>query len=137
MKESSWNDCIGESSALKISPDRARAKSLVETADERIKLIVEISERNCNFAFEDYYTSAMETLQALVLLRGYKISNHVCLGFYVRDVLKRDDLHALFDDIRYKRNSLTYYGKRMDFETAKQAIERCKKMMKEIKALLG
>ncbi|MBI4177251.1 MAG: hypothetical protein HY516_02690 [Candidatus Aenigmarchaeota archaeon] len=131
MKESSWNDCIEENTAVKISPDKARAKSLVETAGERIKLISEVNDKNCNFVFEDYYTSIMEMLQAIVLSKGYKISNHVCLGYYVRDVLKRTDLYAFFDDVRYKRNSLTYYGKRMDFETAVQAIEKCKRIIKE------
>lgn len=133
MKEASWTDCIESSSALKNSPDKARAKSLKETAEERIKLIKEINEKNCNFVFEDYYTSILELLQAIVSLEGYKITNHVCLGFYLRDVLKREDLYIIFDDLRYKRNSLTYYGKRMDFETAKQSIQKSKKLIEEIK----
>jgi len=69
MKESSWNDCTEENSAIKISPDKARAKSLIETADERIKVIPRVNEKNCNFAFEDYYTSIMELLQALVIYK--------------------------------------------------------------------
>lgn len=137
MKEASWNDCIEKESAIRTSPDMERAKSLIETADERIKLIKEVNERNSNFVFEDYYTSLLELLQALVLQQGYKIANHVCLGYYLRDVLKKDDLFILFDDVRYKRNSLTYYGKRMDFETAKQAIEKCKKLINAIKALIS
>jgi hypothetical protein len=133
MKEASWTDCLETDSAVKISPDKKRAESLAETAEERIKLIKEINEKNCNFIFEDYYTSILELLQAIVILEGYKIINHLCLGFYLRDILKREDLYIIFDDIRYKRNSLTYYGKRMDFETAKQAIEKCKILAKSIK----
>ncbi len=135
MKESSWEDCL-ENSTVKISPDNQRAESLIETSEERLILIKEINEKNANFIFEDYYTSIMELLQALVLKKGYKISNHVCLGFYLRDFLKRDDLFRLFDDLRYKRNSLTYYGKRMDFETSKKAIENSKKLIKELKRLV-
>jgi uncharacterized protein (UPF0332 family) len=136
MKEASWNDCIEENSAIRISPDRIRAKSLIETAEERISLIKEINEKNCNFVFEDYYTSILEYLQALVLMKGYKIVNHVCLGFYLRDVLKKEELFATFDDIRYKRNSLTYYGKRMDFETAETAIKKCRNLIKELKKMI-
>ncbi len=132
MKETSWNDCIFNNSARKISPDIHRAESLKETAMERISLIKTINEKNCNFVFEDYYTSSLELLQALVFREGYNILNHVCLGYYLKDVLKRDNLYQIFDDVRYKRNSLTYYGKRMDFATAKQAIEQCKKLMKEL-----
>lgn len=137
MKEASWNDCLESSSAVGVSPNKERAKSLAETAKERIKLIKEITEKNCNFVFEDYYTSVLELLQALVSLKGYKITNHLCLGFYLRDILKKENLYLIFDDIRYKRNSLTYYGKRMDFETAKHSIEKCKKvieaLMKELR----
>lgn len=133
MKEASWVDCLESNSAVRVSPDKERAESLVETSGERIKLIKEINEKNCNFVFEDYYTSVLELLQALVILSGYKIVNHICLGYYLRDALKREDLFMIFDDVRYKRNSLTYYGKRMDFETAKKSIEHCKKLITSIR----
>ena len=134
MKDASWGDCLENNSAVKVSYDKERAESLIETSEERTSLIKEISGKNCNFVFEDYYTSVLELLQALVVLKGYKIINHLCLGYYLRDVLKRDDLYLIFDDIRYKRNSLTYYGKKMDFETAKQAIDKCKRLIKELRA---
>ena len=47
-------------------------------------------------------------------------------------LIKREDLFNTFDDIRFKRNSLTYYGNRMDFATAKDAIEKSKKLIKEL-----
>ncbi len=135
MKEKGWNDCLENFSARKTSPDLERAKSLIETAKERISLVNEVTEKNCNFVFEDYYTSLLEMLQAMTFKEGYNVLNHVCLGFYLREVLKREDLFMIFDDLRYKRNSLTYYGKRMDFETAKHAIEKCKRLIKELKAI--
>ena len=130
MKETNWNDCLRNKSAKTASPDIKRAESLTETANERINLIAEINEKNCNFVFEDYYTSILELLQAIAFKHGFNILNHICLGVYLRDILKREELYPLFDDVRYKRNSLTYYGSRMDFETAKHAIEKCKKIIK-------
>jgi len=135
MKEASWEDCLESNSAREITPDIGRAKSLVETAKERTSLINEINEKNSNFVFEDYYTSLLELLQATAFRNGFNILNHVCLGHYLRDCLKREDLFIIFDDLRYKRNSLTYYGRRMDFETAKQAIENCKKIINELQHL--
>lgn len=135
MKESCWKDCL-EFSAVKISLDMKRAESLIETAKERLNLIKEVNEKNSNFVFEDYYTSIMELLQALALKEGYKISNHLCLGFYLRDFLKQEDLFKLFDDLRYKRNSLTYYGNKMDFLTAKKSIWDSKRLIKELNKLL-
>jgi uncharacterized protein (UPF0332 family) len=136
MKEASWNDCLENNSARKTSPDIKRAESLIETAGERIKLIKEVNEKNCNFVFEDYYTSLLELMQATTFKKGLNILNHVCLGYYLRDILKREDLYQIFDDLRYKRNSLTYYGSRMEFETAKQAIDRCKRLISEVKIIL-
>lgn len=131
MKETNWNDCVFTKSARMTTPDIKRAESLRETAKERIRLITKITEKNCNFVFEDYYTSLLELLQAMTFKKGFNVLNHVCLGYYLRDFLKRDDLYVLFDDVRYKRNALVYYGSRMDYETAKHAIEKCKKMIKE------
>ncbi len=132
MKETCWEDCLINSSARKVSPDTKRAISLRETASERISVIQMVNEKNCNFVFEDYYASLLEILQAKAFTQGYNILNHLCVGFYLKEVLGREDLYLIFDDVRYKRNSLTYYGKRMEFEVAKEAIEHCKKIMKEL-----
>ena len=137
MKESSWDECLNCSSAIKITPDKEKSKSLIETAEDRIKYsIAELTEKNANYVFEDYYSSILELLHALVLLEGYKINNHICLGFYLRDALKKEEMFRLFDDCRFKRNSLVYYCKRMDFETAKYSIEKAKKLLKELKKII-
>ena len=126
------------SSAIKITPDNEKAASLAETAEERIKFSLrELNEKNANYVFEDYYSSIMELLHALLLLDGYNVNNHVCLGYYLRDVLKKDELFRLFDDCRFKRNSLVYYGKRMDFDTAKDAIEKAKRLLKELNKIIN
>ena len=132
MKEASWEDCLRHESTKAGTPDIKRAESLKETAHERISLIKEVTEANCNFVFEDYYTSLIELLQAVAFKQGYNILNHICLGYYLRDVMKREGLYILFDDLRYKRNSLTYYGNKMDYETAQQAIEKCQRIIKEL-----
>lgn len=136
MKEADWSDCISYNKAKAVSPDIPRAESLIETARERISLVKEITEKNCNFVFEDYYTSIMEMLQAIAFKQGYNVLNHICIGYLIRDVLKMKDMFRIFDDLRYKRNSLTYYGKRMEFATAKSTIDKCKEMIEELDKLL-
>ena len=136
MKETNWNDCLINKLAKTVTPDIKRAESLKETANERISLIKEVNAKNCNFIFEDYYTSLLELLQAIAFKKGFNILNHICLGYYLRDILKREDLFILFDNLRYKRNSLTYYGNRMDYETAKEAVSKAKILMNEFKKIL-
>ncbi len=71
-------------------------------------------------------------LHALVLIKGYKVNNHICLGYFIRDVLKNRALFRKFDDCRYKRNSLLYYGKQMDFNVAKENIKISKEIIEKI-----
>lgn len=138
MKEASWQECIRSYASLKVTPDKEKARSLRETAEGRLSVLSkEVNEKNINYIFEDYYSSILEMIHAIVLLEGYKVENHICLGYYIRDILKREDLFRFFDDCRYKRNSLIYYGKRMDFDTAKEAIENIKKLWKEFDKLLS
>lgn len=132
MKENNWDDCLISNSTRRITPDLKRAQSLIEVAIERISLIKEINEKNCNFIFEDYYTSLIEIIQSKTFKNGFNVMNHICLGFYIRDILNREDFYRIFDDLRFKRNSLTYYGCRMEFEIAKDAINKCKFLIKEL-----
>ncbi len=133
MRDSSWNECLEDNAVRKITPDLERANSLREIAKERMHLFKEVNERNCNFVLEDCYTSLLEVIQSLAFEKGYNILNHLCLGYFLRDLLKREDLFRIFDDLRYKRNSLTYYGNKLDFEVSKQAIKDCKKIIREVK----
>ncbi|MDI6738608.1 MAG: hypothetical protein QME12_08945 [Nanoarchaeota archaeon] len=134
MKESSWDDCIFGNKAVKVSPDTQKAKSLLETARERIEFAkaIAITERNARFVFEDYYTSLIEVVHALAILDGFKIENHVCLGFYIKEIQKSEKLFLLFDSCRYARNSVVYYGKSMEMEAAKINIGKAIVIINEL-----
>jgi len=71
MKDASWEDCIENNSVKYASPNIERANSLKETAEERINIISEINERNCNFVFENYYTYLLKILQTLAFKKGF------------------------------------------------------------------
>jgi len=121
-----------------VTPDRAKAKSLAETARGRVNFLKEIAlkESNASFIFEGYYSSALELLHALVLVKGFKVINHICIGYYLRDVLKREDLFRLFDDCRYKRNSIVYYGRKLDFNVARESIKKAVRLIEQTGLLL-
>jgi len=137
MKPSTWQECIETNNCTIITKDNQKSKSLLETAKERMKYLKEqtIKEQNANYIFEGYYSSLLENLHAILTSTGYKSENHLCLGFYLRDKIKREDLFRTFDDCRYKRNSLVYYGKRMDYNTAKEAITKCIKLINELQLI--
>ena len=137
MKESTWNECIESGDASPRSPNVQKAKSLMMIAQGRLKFLTaqQKTQENVNYIFEGYYASLLEFLHALLVKKGYKVDNHICLGYYLRDVLREDDIFRDFDDCRTKRNALVYYGELMPFDIACQAIERSKVLMQKIEAL--
>ena len=137
MKESNWEDCLKSHSVLKTSIDKAKANSLKEISLGRIKYLEkqDITKDTSNYIFEGYYASLNELLHSIASSKGYKILNHVCIGFFLKEILKKEDLFRTFDDLRFKRNGLAYYGKEMEFEVAKDAILKSKKLIKELKHL--
>lgn len=136
--ESRWQECIDSGASLKVTPDLFKAMSLIDTAQGRIRFLDEntVKESNVNYLFENYYSSALELLHALVLILGYKVINHICLGYYLRDILEKQELFRLFNDCRSNRNSLVYYGRKMDFEIALSNIEKCKKFIEKLQIIL-
>lgn len=137
-KENSWDDCLDCNSALTVTPDKLRAKSLINTSKSRIVYLdsLELNETSANFLFEDYYNSVTELIHALVLINGFKVINHLCLGFYLRDIMNNQKLFEEFDYLRIKRNSIVYYGKMMNYEVAKDAVNKSKQLIKELFKIL-
>ncbi len=138
MREASWAECLESNTCIPISPDRGKASSVLGLAKERLKYLrtLAVDDKSASFIFEGYYASLLEYAHALVLEDGFKVSNHLCLGFYLRDVLKRPDLFRIFDDCRMKRNSLIYYGKRLDIQSVKGTMGHMDVFLKELDAIL-
>ena len=137
MKEHNWKNCLETNSSRIITPDKRKVKSLIDTTKGRNEFLDQnnINENNANYIFEGYYSSLLELLHALLLKNGYKVLNHICIGYYIRDFLSKQDLFRQFDDCRFKRNTLIYYGRKMDFIIAKEAIIKCQTLIKNIQEL--
>ncbi|MEK6964452.1 MAG: hypothetical protein AABX70_08590 [Nanoarchaeota archaeon] len=138
MKEADWNECLESQNALYVSSDIDKVESLIETAKKRINFCEKqtVDRSNAQFLFESYYTSSIELLHALILLKRYSVKNHLCLCYYLRDILHREDLFESFDKGRYKRNHLVYDGKQIGFESAQESIENTLELIKIIMELL-
>lgn len=134
----SWKECIESNNALRVTPDKPKADSLASTAEARINFFKKqvMDNENCSFFLEAYYTSTVELLHALLIKQGLKVLNHVCLGAFLKDVLKREDLFTLFDSNRKKRKGIVYYGELVKFETARRSVKDLERLIKEIKRLL-
>lgn len=115
-----------------------RVKSLKELASKRLKFASKINynPEDAQFIFEIYYTSLIELLHALTISRGVSVKNHICLAYFLRDVMNNKELFNRFDECRKQRNSLIYYGDQIMPEKAKEITNKTLSLTLEIERLL-
>ena len=77
------------------------------------------------------YDSLREILEALCILNGYKVLSHICMGEFLKDKIKDFDYNE-FDRIRWIRNSINYYGEKVEFEQGKEIINKIFAIKKKI-----
>ena len=126
-------ECERKGFIKKAMPSISLAKSLLEISETKEIALnsSKIDETTVNAYLPMAYASLREVLEALCILHGYKVTNHVCLGELLRK-LESDFDYTSFYRFRYVRNSINYYGKRIDFMQGKEIISKIKIMRKNI-----
>lgn len=135
----SWDSCIKKKEVLNISKNIERTRSLIKQSEARKNFVMnqEIKKENAIFLLCDLYEAVVALLHALLYSKGYKVLNHICLGYYLNDVLKNRKLFDLFDKNRKIRNGNMYYGEEYDFETVKEGINELNLLYKELTAIIN
>ena len=130
-----WKTCLDEGNSAKITPDRKRAIFLMKHAEKTLKILEEIKldNDNCSVFFTNYYDALLELLHAIMYHNGYKVKNHYCLGYYLRDNMKDFESFRVFDRARIVRNSVIYYGERFDKEIFDEVIGQIKLTFAKLK----
>jgi len=77
------------------------------------------------------YNALREVLEALCVLRGYKVLSHICIGELLKSFLKDFDWEE-FDRLRWIRNRINYYGQKIEFNQGKEIIEKMFAIKKRI-----
>ena len=107
---------------IKITPDRERAKSLLDTVIVRldaIRLLQKSDSRKFSSKIvEEYYECVLELITAIMSVDGFKTrsdaaGSHIAAIEYLHENYKEldDGEIALIDDLRKKRAGITYYGR--------------------------
>ena len=114
--------------------DNELINSLIEMSDIKELMIktAKTNDKTISVYVSIAYDSLREVLEALCISNGYKVLSHVCIGELLRDIIK-DFNYNEFDRLRYTRNSINYYGQKIDFNQGKEIINKILLMKSKIK----
>ncbi len=130
-------DCKEKGFIKETKPNTGRIFSLMGMADSK-EIAVQsavITEVTISAYVSLAYDSLRETLEALCILFGYKVTNHICIGELVKTLIQTFPFHE-FDRLRFIRNGINYYGEKVTFEQGKEIIIKTFLLKKEIVAII-
>jgi len=129
----------------KSTPNNPRAEFLINESKvslqglkERIK-IIGINDNNANSIIKDCYDIIMELIRAKLLLDGYYSSGnyaHEAEVSYLKKLGFPENEISFLNEIRYFRNSVTYYGKILDKEYAEKVFKFSEKIIPKLNSFI-
>ena len=127
------DECFKKGLIKETRVDKELIKSLIEMSEikENTVKTANINKINIPAYVSLAYDSLREILEALCILNGYKVLSHICMGEFLKDKIKDFDYNE-FDRIRWIRNSINYYGEKVEFEQGKEIINKIFAVKKKI-----
>ncbi len=128
----SFEEFLEEGIIKRQRQDQSRAQSLIEEAQSRKTFLKEITtkiginETNANYFVETSYDIIMELIRAKLQIDGYKSNGayaHEAEISYLKKLGMPDSKIRIINELRYFRNSINYYGKKIDATYAKKITE--------------
>lgn len=134
-----FKECIKKKIAKEVKKDEELISSLLKTSQNKLDSgnKLELSDITSGSKISLLYDSLRELLEALAIKNGYKIYNHECYTYFLKEILNESIKGDEFDELRKIRNSINYYAKDISVEEAKNVLERIKELRKEISILLN
>lgn len=141
----SFASFVEEGIAKKQRPDLSKANSLIGEAQMRLTFLddvvkkIKIHDSNANYVVETAYDIILEHIRARLSIDGYKTSGNsaheaevsyfLVVGFSQKDVL-------FINELRYWRNGILYYGKRVDAAYANAVVKFLEKILPKLKSIV-
>jgi hypothetical protein len=133
-----FNECLKKKVAKEIHQDKELIDSLLKTSKNKFysENELKLNEVTAASKISLLYDSLRELLEALAIKSGYKIYNHECYTYFLKEILNESFKGDEFDDLRKIRNSINYYAKDISVEEAKEVLKRIAKLRMEILKLI-
>ncbi len=140
-----FEDFLKEGIARKISPDKERSKNLILESERKLKAFNEsvekigIKDENANDYVEHCYDIIMFLVRAKLYHDGYSAGGqgaHEAEVAFARNLGFSEGDVQFLDELRYFRNGILYYGRRLDAEYAKLVLEFMNKIYPKLRNLV-
>ena len=82
------------------------------------------------------YDALRELLEALAIIKGYKIYNHECYTPFLKEILNESRIGDTFDKFRKIRNDINYYGKDFSASDAELILKGIISLVEEVNRLI-
>jgi len=135
-----FEEYVQEGIVKKQAPNKARALSLMEEAEEKKKFLelaidnIPEEKISANFVIDSAYDSIIELIRAKMFLNGYMAkSSHEAEVSYLKILLFSEAEVRFMDELRYNRNGIKYYGTIFSKEYAKKVLEFLNKIYPQLK----
>ncbi len=130
----------------KIKPDNQKAGFLIKESEisfrglKRRLDLMGLDEDNVNSIIKDCYDILIELIRAKLFLDGYSASGnfaHEAEVSYLKKLNLQEKEISFLNELRYNRNSITYYGKVLNKEYAEKVIEFTKKIYPKLRNIIN
>ncbi len=146
MPSKDFEEYLDKGIIKKCSIDNSRARFLINESEKsfnglrkRLK-IMGIDEDNANSIVKDCYDIIMELVRAKLLLEGYNSSGqfaHEAEVSYLKKLGFSGNEVSFINDLRYFRNSVTYYGKILTNEYATKVANFLQKIYPKLRKIIN
>jgi hypothetical protein len=131
---------------IRITPDRERARSLLDTVSVRldaIRLLQRTDSRKFSSKIvEEYYEAVLELITAIMSIDGFKTrsdaaGSHIAAIEYLRENYKGLGYGeiGIIDDLRKKRIGITYYGRHVKEDYIEANRREIESIMDKLRAI--
>ena len=134
-----FDECLKNRIAKEVKADKELIASLIKASKNKLdsEEKLELSEITLSSKISLLYDSLRELLEALAIKKGYKIYNHECYTYFLKEIMNESIKGDEFDELRRIRNAVNYYyAKDVNIGEGKIVLERMKALRKEILQLL-
>jgi len=118
-------ECFQKGLIKKTEIDEELIKSLIEMSNIKEMAVRKAKIDNVNISayVSLAYDALREALEAICTSKGYKVLSHICIGELLKDLFKNFDYEE-FDRLKWIRNSINYYGTKVEFKQGKEIINK-------------